>query len=91
MDPADFDAEVMRQTNRTARRAFPRVFDLEQPEFLQLRDRIVNTYRDLKASRGLRKLGLRLRFLGLLAQQFCQPMVASGSSADPARQREAVA
>ncbi|MFY8149501.1 MAG: magnesium-protoporphyrin IX monomethyl ester (oxidative) cyclase [Prochlorococcaceae cyanobacterium] len=91
MDPARFDAEVMRQTNRTARRAFPRVFDLEQPGFLQLRDRIVQTYRAIKTSAGLRKLGLRLRFLTLLAQQFCQPMVASGSSADPGRQQEAVA
>ncbi|MFM7676162.1 MAG: magnesium-protoporphyrin IX monomethyl ester (oxidative) cyclase [Synechococcus sp.] len=91
MDPAAFDAEVLRNTNRTARRAFPRVFDLENGTFLALRDRIVETYRELKASRGLRKLGLRLRFLGLLAQQFCQPMVASGSSADPRRPQAVVA
>ncbi len=83
MDAAAFDAEVMRQTNRTARRAFPRVFDLEHSNYLQLRDRLVATYSELKASGpgSLRRLGLRLRFVGLLFRQFWQPMVDSGQTA----------
>lgn len=78
MDPNLFDAEVMRQTNRTARRAFPAVFDLESSAFIALRDRIVDTFRELRQARGLRRLGLNLRFGTLLLRQFCQPMVATG-------------
>ena len=85
IDAAAFDAEVMRQTNRTARRAFPRVFDLENSDYLALRDRLVATYQQIKdAGRGggpLRWLGLRLRFAGLLIRQFCQPMVDSSRTA----------
>jgi magnesium-protoporphyrin IX monomethyl ester (oxidative) cyclase len=87
MDPAGFDAEVMRQTNRTARRAFPAVFDLENSRYLELRDRLVATFRALKVAaaepvgpaRLLHRLGLRLRFAGLLLQQFLQPMQSSDS------------
>lgn len=85
IDAAAFDAEVMRQTNRTARRAFPRVFDLENSDYLALRDRLVATYQQIKdtGSGGgpLRWLGLRLRFAGLLIRQFCQPMVDSSRTA----------
>jgi magnesium-protoporphyrin IX monomethyl ester (oxidative) cyclase len=34
IDPDRFDAEVMRQTNRTARRAFPVVFELESSHYI---------------------------------------------------------
>jgi len=74
MDPAEFDADVMRQTNDTARRAFPRVFRLDV-EYLRLRDQIVDTFRSLKRASGFEKLRLRLRFAGLLWSQFTQPMV----------------
>lgn len=78
MDPARFDAEVMRQTNRTAQRAFPWVFDLERGMFIELRDQIVDTFRAIKAASAegqpLRKIGLQLRFAGLLLRQFSQPM-----------------
>ncbi len=78
MDPARFDAEVMRQTNRTAQRAFPWVFDLEGGTFIELRDQIVDTFRAIKAAgaegQPLRKLGLQWRFAGLLLRQFSQPM-----------------
>lgn len=84
MDAAAFDAEVMRQTNRTARRAFPRVFDLEHSDYLALRDRLVATYQQIKdAGRNgglLQGLGLRLRFAALLLRQFCQPMVDSNQT-----------
>ena len=80
MDPHRFDAEVMRQTNRTARRAFPWVFDLDQGQYLELRDRLVSCFQQMQARKAepgalLAKLGLKLRFAGLLLRQFCQPMV----------------
>jgi magnesium-protoporphyrin IX monomethyl ester (oxidative) cyclase len=79
MDPTSFDAEVMRQTNRTAGRAFPWVFDLDSSHYLALRDQIVDTFRAIQAAgaagQGLRKLGLQLRFGALLLRQFSQPML----------------
>jgi magnesium-protoporphyrin IX monomethyl ester (oxidative) cyclase len=89
IDPDRFDAEVMRQTNRTARRAFPVVFELESSHYIALRDQLVDTFRLLKASaadplgpgRLLRRLGLRARFAGLLLRQFCQPMVPAAEVA----------
>lgn len=77
IDAAQFDAEVMRQTNRTARRAFPLVFRLETSNYLQLRDRIVGTFRQLKEASGVARWGLQLRFGVLLLRQFLQPMEAS--------------
>ncbi len=84
MDPQLFDAEVMRQTNRTARRVFPWVFDLEGSHYLELRDRLVACYRELQAGRAagagpLRQLGRRLRFGRLLLEQFLQPMQPAGA------------
>ncbi len=86
IDPARFDAEVMRQTNRTARRAFPYVFTLAGNRYQALRDQLVATFRQMQAlgeqpttpGRFLLKQGLRLRFAALLVRQFCQPMEASG-------------
>jgi magnesium-protoporphyrin IX monomethyl ester (oxidative) cyclase len=80
MDPHRFDAEVMLQTNRTARRAFPWVYDLENSHFLALRDRLVACFQELRAAKAegislLGRLGLKLRFGGLLLRQFAQPMV----------------
>ena len=85
LDPAQFDAEVMRQTNRTAQRAFPMVFDLDNSRYFELRDQLVETFRQLKAlaaspadnNRWLQRLTLRWQFAQLLLRQFCQPMVAS--------------
>jgi magnesium-protoporphyrin IX monomethyl ester (oxidative) cyclase len=89
MDPARFDAEVMRQTNRTARCAFPWVFRLEGSDYLSLRDQLVDTFRRIKTlaaepagpRRLLAQLGLKLRFASLLLRQFCQPMEATDSGA----------
>ena len=78
MDPVRFDEEVVRQTNRTARRAFPVVFELG-PNYFRLRDQLVETFRDIKDSQAhpLRKLALKMRFAGLLLRQFLQPMQRS--------------
>ena len=88
MDPSRFDEEVMRQTNRTARRAFPVVFNLEGRTYFELRDQLVDTFRAIKATaaepagvgRLLKGLGLKVRFAGLLLRQFSQPMVASAEA-----------
>ena len=86
IDANRFDAEVMRQTNRTARRAFPRVFDLEGSNYLELRDRLVDCYQQIKDSSAkgplgvLKQLGLKLRFAVLLLRQFAQPMVPSAAA-----------
>lgn len=85
IDPDRFDAEVIRQTNRTARRAFPVVFSLDGPRYFELRDQLVHTFRQIKTHaerapvplRLLQSLGLRLRFIGLLLRQFLQPMEPS--------------
>ena len=78
MDPAAFDAEVLRRTNQTARRAFPWVFDLENGTYLELRDRLVEAFRAMRAAgaagQPLRRLGLQLRFSALLLRQLSQPM-----------------
>ncbi|MFN9628636.1 MAG: magnesium-protoporphyrin IX monomethyl ester (oxidative) cyclase [Cyanobacteriota bacterium] len=78
LEPAGFDADVIRQTNRTARRAFPVVFALG-PTYFALRDQLVETFRQIRIAEGqpLRRLGLRLRFLALLVRQCLQPMVPS--------------
>jgi len=86
IDPARFDAEVMRQTNRTARRAFPYVFTFEGNRYVELRDQLVDTFRQMQAlreqpatpGRFLKNLGLKLRFARLLVHQFCQPIEATG-------------
>ncbi len=80
MDPRRFDREVMTQTNRAARRAFPWVFDLENSRYLELRDQLVHRFQELQAGRAagegpLPQLGRRLRFGALLLRQVMQPMV----------------
>ena len=88
MDSSRFDEEVMRQTNRTARRAFTLVFNLEGRTYCDLRDQLVDTFRAIKATaaepaslgRALKGLGLRGRFAALLLRQFCQPMVRSSEA-----------
>ena len=79
MDPDRFDAEVMRQTNRTAERAFPFVFNLEDSDFLALRDQLVACFRELRAASGVKALRLKVRFGWLLLRQFSQPMVATAT------------
>ncbi len=86
MDPLRFDAEVMGRTNRSARNAFPWVFDLENGRFLELRDRLVACFREMGVAREegagvLRRLGLKLRFGALLLRQF---VPADGASSEAA-------
>jgi magnesium-protoporphyrin IX monomethyl ester (oxidative) cyclase len=78
LEPVGFDDDVIRQTNRTARRAFPVVFVLG-PTYFALRDRLIETFRQIRAAEGapLRRLGLGLRFSQLLLRQFFQPMEPS--------------
>jgi magnesium-protoporphyrin IX monomethyl ester (oxidative) cyclase len=88
MDPSRFDEEVMRHTNRTARRAFPLAFNLEGRTYSDLRDQLVDTFRAIQTTaaepvglgRALKGLGLRGRFAALLLCQCCQPMVRSSEA-----------
>ena len=77
MEPSLFDEEVMRKTNDTSRRAFPWVFDLDSSRrYLELRDQLVDTFREMKEEDGFfAKIGLTSRFALLLMRQFSQPMV----------------
>jgi magnesium-protoporphyrin IX monomethyl ester (oxidative) cyclase len=76
----------MRQTNRTARRAFPYVFKFEGNRYVELRDQLVDIFRQMQAlgeqpaspGRFCKNQGLKLRFAALLVRQFCQPMEATG-------------
>ncbi len=82
LEAARFDEAVIRHTNRTARRAFPVVFQLDAPYF-SLRDRLVDTFRAIKAAKGqpLRQLAARARFAALLLRQALQPMEPSRTPA----------
>jgi len=77
IDPDRFDEEVIRRTNATARNAFPVVFNFENNQFLLLRNQIVDVFRQTKESSGLKRLSLRLHFMGLLIKQFTLPMQSS--------------
>jgi magnesium-protoporphyrin IX monomethyl ester (oxidative) cyclase len=77
MDPDRFDEEVISRTNNTARNAFPVVFNLENKQFLLLRNQIVDVFRQIKESSGFKKFRLRVRFVQLLIKQFFQPMQSS--------------
>ena len=74
IDAVLFDSEVIWRTNETARRAFPRVFNFENGEFLELRDQIVDNFKKTKKASGLSKIKLRARFVQLLVKQFFMPM-----------------
>lgn len=83
LDPARFDEEVIRQTNRTAERAFPAVYALADDSFFSLRDQVVATLANLRAVRQagvgpgavVRRLALRVQLADLLLRQLSQPMV----------------
>jgi magnesium-protoporphyrin IX monomethyl ester (oxidative) cyclase len=79
LDPQRFDADVISQTNRTARRAFPVVFSLDAG-FFQLRDQAVDRFRQIADSKRqpLRQIIPRLHFAWLVLRQFLQPMEPSG-------------
>lgn len=74
IDPILFDAEVISRTNETARKAFPKVFNFENGEFMRLRDEIVVTFREIKTASKLGKIKLQIKFVTLIARQFFLPM-----------------
>jgi hypothetical protein len=60
------DAELIRQTNRTGRRAFPVVFALEDSRFLALRDQLVATFQRLRHSTAMATTIANINPVGLL-------------------------
>jgi magnesium-protoporphyrin IX monomethyl ester (oxidative) cyclase len=88
LDPARFDEEVIRQTNRTAARAFPVVYALGDGRFFALREQIIATLEALRSAREVgrgpgaigRRLALRAQVAGLLLRQFLHPMETPSAS-----------
>lgn len=88
IDPAGFDADVIRRTNRTARCALAAVFALEDGRWFALRDRIVALHRELAAAAAeggppWRRLALRGRLALLALQQLALPMEAGSAAGKP--------
>jgi magnesium-protoporphyrin IX monomethyl ester (oxidative) cyclase len=85
MDARRFDDAVIEATNRTARRAFPVVFQLSDQRFLAHRDGLVHCFQQLQSlanqgwslQRSFQSLGLKLRFAGHALGQLFNPMEAS--------------
>jgi len=78
MDARQFDTEVIKATNRSARRAFPVVFKLTGTNFMAHRDGIVHCFQQLqaKAAKGWRFdcFLIRLKLVGHGLRQFLSPM-----------------
>ena len=78
MDARQFDTEVIKATNRSARRAFPVVFKLTGTNFMAHRDGIVHCFQQLqaKAAQGWRFdcFLIRLKLVGHGLRQFLSPM-----------------
>jgi magnesium-protoporphyrin IX monomethyl ester (oxidative) cyclase len=85
MDARRFDDAVIEATNRTARQAFPVVFQLSDQRFLAHRDGLVHCFQQLQSlanqgwslQRSFQSLGLKLRFAGHALGQLFNPMEAS--------------
>lgn len=85
MDARRFDDAVIEATNRTARQAFPAVFQLRDQRFLAHRDGLVHCFQQLQSlatqdwslQRSFQSLGLKLQFAGHAIRQLFNPMEAS--------------
>ena len=79
LDPTEFDAEVIRQTNETSARAFPMILNTEHPEFfdrlhrcsdLNLKMSEINASSQPKWLKTLRKLPFQLSIVGHLLRLY---------------------
>ncbi len=79
IDPTEFDAEVIRQTNETAARAFPSVLNTDHPEFFQrlhhcselnLKMSAIASTSQPKWLKTLRKLPLQASIVGHLLRLY---------------------
>ena len=85
MDARRFDDAVIEATNRTARQAFPVVFNLSDDRFLAHRDGLVHCFQQLQAlatqdwslQRSFQSIALKLQFAGHAIRQLFNPMEAS--------------
>ena len=85
MDARRFDDAVIEATNRTARQAFPVVFNQSDDRFLAHRDGLVHCFQQLQAlatqdwslQRSFQSIALKLQFAGHAIRQLFNPMEAS--------------
>lgn len=79
LEPTEFDAEVIRQTNETAARAFPMILNTEHPEFfsrlhqcsaLNLKISAIDRTTQPKWLKALRKLPFQLAIAGHLLRLY---------------------
>ena len=85
MDARRFDDAVIEACNRTARQAFPVVFNLSDARFLAHRDGLVHCFQQLQAlatqdwslQRSFQSIALKLQFAGHAIRQLFNPMEAS--------------
>ncbi len=74
IDPVLFDEEVIAQTNNTSRNAFPWVYNLDDGKFLDLRIKILNSFKDWREGKGISKPVKFTKFVFLMLKQFALPM-----------------
>ncbi|WP_320674608.1 magnesium-protoporphyrin IX monomethyl ester (oxidative) cyclase [Prochlorococcus sp. MIT 1341] len=74
IDPVLFDEEVIKQTNNTSKNAFPWVYNFEDGRFLEMRLKILESFRNWRKSSGLSKPVAMAKFVSLILRQFALPM-----------------
>jgi len=74
IDPVLFDEEVIIQTNNTTRNAFPWVYKFEDGKFLEMRLKILDSFRKIGKSSALSKPLAVGAFVTLILRQFALPM-----------------
>ncbi len=85
MNPISFDKEVITHTNETARRAFPKVYELNKSHYFTLRTKILDIYKKINAQKSkpfsmtkmVQGFAYKAYFCSLLMRQLLQPMVKS--------------
>ena len=74
IEPKEFDEEVIKRTNHTAKNAFPWVFNFEDGRFLELRNQIIPAFRAFIEAKGVNKPVKLFKFVSLIFRQFALPM-----------------
>ena len=74
IEPKEFDEEVIKRTNNTAKNAFPWVFSFEDGKFFEMRLKIITSFRSFMEAKGVNKVFKLERFVSLILRQFALPM-----------------
>ena len=79
IEPKEFDEEVIKRTNGTARNAFPFVFNFDDGRFWSLREKIILSFRHFMEAKGIQKPLKLMHFVSLIFRQFALPMEATNA------------